>query len=115
MSFVLLIVLYLYAQIQVYNTVHDDFESSTYTLSEGGTSPNGKWTVKWNGGGHVRVKTINGSNVLYEVPKFSTRADETHSSLVLSTQKFSDFTLELDMNTYKQLRQNRTPETWETA
>jgi hypothetical protein len=114
-SFVLLIVLYLYAQIQVYSTVHDDFESSAYTLSEGGTSPNGKWAVKWNGGGHVGVKTINGSNVLYEVPKFSTRAGETHSSLVLSTHKFSDFILEVDINTYKQLRQNSPPKTWETA
>ena len=52
------------------------------------------------------VKTENGNNVFYGFPKTATSPGQTFSSFALSTQKFSDMTLELDMKTYKQLRQN---------
>ena len=97
------------------NNLYDDFQGGTYSLPEGGISPNGKWVDKWNGYGQAGVKTINGNNVFYEIPKTAIEPGTTHSSLVQTSQKFSDFTLELDMNTYKQLRQNSPPNTWETA
>jgi hypothetical protein len=97
------------------NNLYDDFQGGTYSLPEGGISPNGKWVDKWNGYGQAGVKTINGNNVFYEIPKTAIQPSTTHSSLVQTSQKFSDFTLELDMNTYKQLRQNSPPNTWETA
>jgi hypothetical protein len=97
------------------SNVYDNFGGSTYALKDGMTSPNGKWLDKWNGYGEAGVKTVSGNNIFYQIPKSSTSSSETHSSLVVSTQKFSDFTLDIDMNTFKQLRQNSPPNTWETA
>ena len=88
------------------SNVYDDFEGATYKLAAGQKSPNGKWISKWTSGGEMGVSTENGNNVFYAFPKTSTQADETHSSFAISTQKFSDMTLDLDMKTYKQLRQN---------
>ena len=79
------------------------------------TSPNGKWLDKWNGYGQAGVKTVSGSNVFYQIPKASTKSSETHSGLVVSKQKFSDITLDIDMKTYKQTRQNSPPNAWEGA
>jgi len=79
------------------------------------TSPNGKWLDKWNGYGQAGVKTVSGNNVFYQIPKASTKSSETHSGLVVSKQKFSDITLDIDMKTYKQTRQNSPPNTWEAA
>jgi hypothetical protein len=95
--------------------VYDDFEGATYKLSGGQQSPNGKWVSKWTSGGEMGVKTENGNNVFYQFPQTSTQSGETHSSFAISTQKFSDMTLDLDMKTYKQLRQNSPPNTWESA
>ena len=95
--------------------VYDDFQASTYKLTDGQKSPNGKWLSKWNAGGEMGVKTENGNNVFYGFPQTATSSGQTYSSFALSTQKFSDMTLELDMKTYKQLRQNSAPNTWETA
>ncbi|MGB7675355.1 MAG: family 16 glycoside hydrolase, partial [Nitrososphaeraceae archaeon] len=95
--------------------VYDDFQASTYKLTDGQKSPNGKWLSKWNAGGEMGVKTENGNNVFYGFPQTATSSGQTYSSFALSTQKFSDMTLELDMKTYKQLRQNSAPNTWETT
>lgn len=97
------------------SNIYDNFGGSTYSLKDGMTSPNGKWLDKWNGYGQAGVKTLSGNNIFYQIPKSSTSSSETHSGLVVSTQKFSDFTLDIDMNTFKQLRQNSPPNTWETA
>ena len=61
------------------------------------------------------VNVDNGNNVFYGFPRTSTQSGETHSSFALSTQKFSDMTLDSDMKTYKQLRQNSPANTWESA
>ena len=61
------------------------------------------------------VKTENNNNVFYGFPKTATSPRQTFSSFALSTQKFSDMSLELDMKTYKQLRQNNAPNSWESA
>ena len=95
--------------------VYDDFQGGTYKLTDGQKSPNGKWLSKWNAAGEMGVKTENGNNVFYGFPKTATSPGQTFSSFALSTQKFSDMTLELDMKTYKQLRQNSAPNSWESA
>ena len=41
------------------------------------------------------VKTENGNNVFYGFPKTATSPGQTFSSFALSTQRFSDMTLEL--------------------
>lgn len=97
------------------SNLYDNFQGSTYALKDGMTSPNGKWLDKWNGYGQAGVKTLSGNNIFYQIPKTSTRSSETHSGLVVSKQKFSDITLDIDMNTYKQLRQNSPPNSWEAA
>lgn len=97
------------------SSLYDNFQGSTYALQDGMTSPNGKWLDKWNGYGQAGVKTVSGTNIFYQIPKSSTMSTETHSGLVLSKQKFSDITLDIDMKTYKQLRQNSPPNTWEAA
>jgi len=95
---------------------YDDFEAGTYTMGDNQKSPNGKWTTAYTGFGQVGVKEESGgNNILYEFPKTSTRSGETHSSLVLSTQKFSNSIIEFNMRTDKQLRQNSPPNTWETG
>ena len=95
--------------------VYDDFQGGTYKLTDGQKSPNGKWVSKWNAGGEMGVKTENGNNVFYGFPRTATSPGQTSSSFALSTQKFSNMILELDMKTYKQLRLNSAPNTWETA
>lgn len=95
---------------------YDDFEAGTYTMGDNQKSPNGKWTTAYTGFGQVGVKEESGgNNILYEFPKTSTQSGETHSSLVLSTQKFSNSIIEFNMRTDKQLRQNSPPNTWETG
>ena len=97
------------------SSLYDNFQGSTYALKDGMTSPNGKWLDKWNGYGQAGVKTVSGYNVFYQIPKASTRSSETHSGLVVSKQKFSDITLDIDMKTYKQTRQNSPPNAWEAS
>jgi hypothetical protein len=97
------------------SSLYDNFQGSTYALKDGMTSPNGKWLDKWNGYGQAGVKTLSGNNIFYQIPKSSTKSSETHSGLVVSKQKFSDITLDIDMKTYKQTRQNSPPNAWEAA
>jgi F5/8 type C domain/3-keto-disaccharide hydrolase len=98
---------------------YDNFEGSgTYTLSDGQTSPNGKWVDFINGGGVAGVQddgTGTGNKVFFMYPKTSTSSSESNSGLVTSTQKWSDFDLGIDVKTVKQLRQNSAPNAWETA
>jgi hypothetical protein len=96
--------------------VYDDFEGATYVLPPSQKSPNGKWLTSYNGYGEVGVKSDTpGNNVFYEFAKTSTQMGETHASLVLSTQKYSNSIIEFDMKTIKQLRQNSPPNTWEAS
>jgi hypothetical protein len=96
--------------------LYDSFENDTYTLSDGQISPGGKWKAIYNGYGSSGVKNdSSGGYVFFMYPKTSTVRSETHASLVISTQIFSDFNLTLDVKTEKQLRQNSLPNAWETA
>ena len=96
--------------------LYDDFEGGTYNLSGGQKSPNGRWVDRYNGFGAIGVRTeIDGNNVLFEDPKPVTFPNATSAGLVVSTINFSNFVLELDMRTDKQLRQNTPAKTFETA
>jgi hypothetical protein len=96
---------------------YDNFENGTYTLSDGQISPNGKWKDAYTGFGSVGVQQdpATGNHYLFEQPKTSISRHQTSSSMVLTTQQYSDFEMDLDMKTVAQLRENSRPNTWETA
>lgn len=97
----------------------DNFDAGTYSFTEGGTSPNGKWTNSYLGGtgatSGVRLNSAIGNNVMYEKPQTSTAEFETHATLNMHGTTYSDFDLYVDLRTVQQLRQNFTPNAWETA
>ena len=97
--------------------LYDNFEGGTYTLSDGQTSPNGKWYDNFNGYGSAGVQDdgTGNNNVFFEIPATSTSPSETHASSVDSTQKFSNFELDIDAKTIQQLRQNSPPNPWEAC
>jgi hypothetical protein len=97
--------------------LYDDFESgSTYSLTDGQISPNGKWKSLYAGFGTTRVTQDQlGNRHLYQEPMTSTSPGETHGSAVATTTSYKDFDLTLDVITFKQLRQNSPPNNWETA
>lgn len=104
----------------VQNGFYDNFQANTYLLTEGQTSPNGKWKSIYSGYGWmgtVNDDSTSGSanNYFFEQPKTSTRYNETNASLVTTKQAFSDFQMTVDMKTVRQLRQNSPPAPWETA
>ncbi len=70
--------------------LYDNFEGGTYTLSDGQTSPNGKWIDIYNGYGSAGVRDdgTGKNNVFFEAPKMSTSPNQTSASLVTSTRKW---------------------------
>jgi len=102
-------------QLQMY----DNFEGGTYVLSanvDTQTSPNGKWVDLYNGLGSAGVEAANSTNnVFFESPQVSTSADQTHSTLVYSTQQWGNSQLDIDVKTVQQTRQNSPPNPWEAA
>jgi F5/8 type C domain/Domain of Unknown Function (DUF1080) len=99
------------------SVLYDNFEGSTYTLADGQTSPNGKWIDNFNGFGSAGVQGdgTGTNNVFFMYPGTSTSPIETHANSVSSTQKFSDFQLDMDVKTVQQLRRNSPPNPWEAA
>jgi hypothetical protein len=97
--------------------LYDDFKKGVYTLTDGQISPNGKWQNVYNGGGASGVEKDNddGRNVFFIYPRTSTSSNETNATLVKSTQQFSNFKLNVNVKTEKQLRLNSPPNEWETA
>jgi len=98
-------------------SVYDNFDGMTYNLSDGETSPNGKWVQSWTGKGESETVTIHstGNEVFSAEPKTSASPGETHSSLTLSTKKWQDVEINLKVRTKEQLRQNSDPNSWEAA
>lgn len=96
--------------------LYDDFENGAYNLALGLTSPNKKWASMHTGFGSMGVATdeVNKGNHFYEQPKAPTSPNSTHSSLAITTKKFQDFDLTLNMMTVEQLRKDK-PNPWETA
>jgi hypothetical protein len=97
--------------------LYDDFESgTTYPLTDGQTSPNGKWKSLYAGFGTTEVTQDQlGNKYLYQEPMTSTSPGETHGSAVATTTSYKDFDLTLDVITFRQLRENSPPNNWETA
>jgi glucose/arabinose dehydrogenase len=95
----------------------DNFETGTYTLAEGQISPNKQWQNVYNGdGGSSGVKKDpNDKNVFFMYPKISKTSNETHANLVKTTKTFSNFDMNMDVKTEKQLRENSPPNPWEAA
>lgn len=92
-------------------TLYDDFSSGSYSLVDGQTSPNGKWLDHYNGYG-----SSGSSGGTYNMgPQVSTTAGTTHACLTVSTQKFVNPVISVDMRTNKQLRTGSPPNPWETA
>jgi hypothetical protein len=71
----------------------------------------GSWTAAYNGYGTMTI-TRDGSNVLAESPKQSTRAGETHAGLALTTRRFGNVDISVRQRTVQQLRLP-TPNPWE--
>lgn len=98
---------------------YDDFEAGTYSFTQGGTSPNSKWTNSYLGGvgatSGVRFSASAGSNVMWEKPQASTSAGESHSTLNLSAADWYNFDLTFRQRTVSQLRTGSTPNAWEVA
>jgi len=105
----------------------ENFRGPGYTLSEGQISPNGRWEAIYaqGGPGAVMVKKDSqiGSNAMFFYPEASFgrtipppagREPDLHSCLVISTPKYKDFDLTLNVKTVKQLR-TPTPNGWENA
>lgn len=95
----------------------DNYEAGTYSFTEGGTSPNGKWTNTYLGGTGATsgVRTSDGDKVMFEKPQVSTSAPETHATLNMFNTTFGDFDLTVDLKNVAQLRTGSTPNAWETA
>ena len=96
--------------------LYDDFENGSYKLELGHVSPNLKWASIYTGFGSMGVATDheNKGNHFFEEPQEPKLSNSTHSSLAITTKKYQDFDLTLDMMTVKQLRKDK-PNPWETA
>jgi hypothetical protein len=99
--------------------LYDDFDgTATYTLADGQISPNGKWHDLYNGHGAAGTQddgTGSGNKVFFMYPRISTSPSQTSASLVVSTQSWSNFDMNINTKTVRQLRQNSPPNSWETA
>jgi hypothetical protein len=95
-------------------SVYDNFDR-TYFLSDGQTSPNGEWKNVYSGYGSTGVKNVDWRSVFYLSPKASISPSETHAALVKSTDQYCNFSMKVDMNTVKPLRQNSPANTWEVG
>jgi len=93
--------------------LEDDFEAHALA-NWPDDSTHGAWRALYNGLGENAIK-VDGSRVLSESPKPSTRLDETHACLVVSNAKLTgDLELTVRMKTVRQLR-TPTPNPWEVA
>ena len=95
--------------------LYDDFETSTYKLKDGQTSPNGKWKDEYNGFGAAGVMADGNNNSFFMYPKKSVVKSETHSNLIRTVKKYKSFDVNIDTVTEKQLRRNDSPSAWEVA
>jgi len=95
--------------------LEDNFENYT-AWAEGST--HGDWFVNFNGLGMVGLvsdpTSATPNTVLFQKPKASMKADETHASLVTSGAVMTDFNVSVKVKTVQQLR-TPTPNAWETA
>jgi hypothetical protein len=77
-------------------------------------SVHGTWRSDFHGYGTTQVTEEDGQVVLSQQPQTSTHPDETHASMVSTTQSFGDMELDVSTRTVRQLRQGE-PNPWETS
>lgn len=100
---------------------YDGFDSGTYSFTDGGTSPNGKWKNKFlsSGTSGVRVSSggsLNGVPVMWLTPQVATSSGLTFSVVnYLATATYQDFELTCKMRTIAQIRTGSAPNSWEVA
>ena len=88
--------------------LYDNFQNKSKT--------NDKWEVVYTGHGFAGTKKEKGNGSVYQIyPKISKLKKETHASLVVSRQNFSNFKLIADVRTDAQLRKNNPPNSWEVG
>ena len=97
--------------------MYDDFSNwpPWKENAEGAPSPNGNWVIAYKGGGIIDVMADNANssnNVIVLEPEFV--ENETRAPLLLTSGKYTDFILSLDVRTDKQLRPEN-PNQWEMA
>lgn len=109
------------------NDIFYDGFDSTFTFTNGGLSPNGKWKNKFIGTGTggstgssgVRVSSgglLNGQTVLWQVPGAVTVSTDTSSVVNYTVNNtYQDFELTCKMRTISQTRTGSAPNNWETA
>lgn len=97
------------------SNLYDDFEGQLYSLGYGQVSPNGKWKETYAQSASVKVDPQTGNNAMVMTTGIAIKPSETYSSLLLSTQKFKDFDLSIDVKTLKQSRTGSIPNNWEVA
>jgi hypothetical protein len=105
-------------EVHIKRAFYDDFSGAPYLLAPGDKSPNGKWYGVWDGSGAFGVKQDqkdSSNNVFYEKTRAATAKSQTESALALTTHKFKDFKLSVDVRTDKQTRQNSMPNSWEVG
>ena len=77
-------------------------------------SVHGRWQAVYDGYGVTTVAADSSGAALAQAPQVSTQLDETHGSLVTSTDTFGDIDLTVRLKTVRQLR-TPVPNPWETA
>ena len=88
--------------------LYDNFQNESKT--------NDKWEVVYTGHGFTGTKKEKGNDSVYQIyPKTSKLKKETHASLVVSRQNFSNFKWVADVRTDGQLRKNNPPNSWEAG
>lgn len=104
----------------------DEAEASNHALADGFQSyatggwkegsTHGSWYVDYGGYGSVGIGATPDKNRFhYQKPKASTRADETHASMVVSRKVFNGVDVTMRQKTVAQLRKNSRPNPWEVA
>jgi hypothetical protein len=105
-------------EVHIKRAFYDDFSGAPYILDPGDKSPNGRWYGFWDGSGAFGVKQDqkdSSNNIFYEKTRAVSTKSRTESALVLTTQRFEDFKLSVDVRTDKQTRQNSPPNSWEVG
>src|SRR4051794_8419744 len=92
----------------------DGFEGAVPVVPWLDDSRVGGWTSIYNGYGLNNVE-VDGTKVLSESPLVSTRAGDTHASLVVTSNAYGDFDATVRMKTVSQLRIGSAPNPWEVG
>ena len=95
----------------------DNFDSSSWSLSDGQDSPDGKWHCNYKSGGTAACQTSSGGSrtggkVMFLQPSYT--SGQTKAVFVRNRTKFYDFELTFDMRTVSQNR-TPTPNNWEVG